>query len=76
LGGSTNEGWSELAATNAPVQDEAVLGMNQKTHSLPMSRDFLGPFSASKFSPLTYFPPPTSLTSFPTHSISKARESS
>jgi len=78
-------GWSELAATNAPVQDEAVqavLGMNQKTYPLPVPRDFLGAFSAPKFSPPTYFPPPTylppptSLASFPAHSISKARESS
>jgi len=53
-------GWSELAATNALVQDEAVqavLGMNQKTHPLPVPKDFLGPFSAPKFSPPTYFPP-------------------
>jgi hypothetical protein len=60
-------GWSETTATNAPVQDEAVqaiLGMNQKHILLP--RDFSAPFFAPKFSP------PTSLASFPAHSISKA----
>ncbi len=45
-------------------------GDEPKTHPLPLRRDFSAPFSAPKFSP------PTSLTSFPTHSISRARGSS
>ncbi len=73
-------GWSEPAATSAPVQDEAihaVLGMNQKHILFPCLGNFSAPFFAPKFSPPTYSPPPpTSLTSFLAHSISKARESS
>jgi hypothetical protein len=57
-------------------------GDELKTYPLPSPRDFSAPFSAPKFSPPTYFPPSylprpyTSLTSFPTHSISRAWESS
>jgi len=56
-------GWSEPAATNAPVEDEAiqaVLGMNQKPILFP--RDFSAPFSAPEVSLPTYLPPllPTS----------------
>jgi len=69
-------GWSEPAATNAPVQNEAVqavLGMNQKHILFPCS-GISAPFSTPKISPPTYFPPPTSLHLV--QSISKARESS
>jgi hypothetical protein len=65
-------GWSEPAATSAPVQDEAVqavLGMNQKTYPFPLPRDFSAPFFAPKFSYPTYLPPFTSLTSFPSRSL-------
>jgi hypothetical protein len=73
-------GWSELAATNALDQDEAVqavLGMNQNTSSSPAQR-FFSPLLCPKIflSYLLPAPPPTSLTSFPAHSISKAKESS
>jgi hypothetical protein len=78
-------GWSELAATNAPFQDEAVqtiLGMNQK-HILFLRPGIFQPPSLPQNFPLlptspppTYLPSPTSLTSFFTHSISKAWESS
>jgi len=71
-------GWSEPGATSAPVQDEAiqaVLGMSQKHILFPCPKDFSAPFSASKFLLPTYFPP-TSFTSFPLHSISRAWESS
>jgi hypothetical protein len=56
-----NLGWSELATTNAPIEDEAVqavLGMNQK-HILPYPK-FLGFFSlffAPKIFLPTYLPP-------------------
>jgi hypothetical protein len=53
-------GWSEPAATSAPVQDEAVqaiLGMNQKHILFSCQGIFQPPFSAPKFSPPTYFPP-------------------
>jgi hypothetical protein len=70
-------GWSEPAATNAPVEDEAVqaaLGMNQK-HILPCPKFLL--FSASSLPKVfgffslfsTSLPPPTYLTSFCAHSI-------
>jgi len=63
-------GWGEPAATNAPVEDEAVetvLGMNQK-HIIPCPKLLI--FSASslpqKFSLLlTYLPPPPPPTSLP-----------
>ncbi len=91
-------GWSEPAATNAPVQDEAVqavLGMNQKhknTSSSP-AQGFFSPLPCPKIF-LSYLPPtsllpitphptcpphsylPTSLPSFPAHSIFRASESS
>jgi hypothetical protein len=65
--------WSELTATSAPVQMRLfkVFRDEPKIHPLPMPRDFSAPFFAPKFSPSTYLPPPTSLTSFPTHSISR-----
>ncbi len=55
-------------------------GDEPKTHPLPMPIDFSAFFSTPKFSPPTYFPPPlptylpspTSLTSFPIHSILRA----
>jgi hypothetical protein len=54
------KGWSEPATTNALVEDEVVqvvLRMNQKTHPLPLPRDFSTPFSAPKSSPPTYILP-------------------
>ncbi len=74
----------KFRTTSAPVQDEALnrFGDEPKTHLLSLPRDFSAPFSASKFFPLSYsplsylLPPPTSFTSFPTHSNSKAPESS
>ncbi len=45
-------------------------GDEPKTHPFPLPRDFSNPLSAPKFSP------PTFLTSFLAHSISRARESS
>jgi len=76
-----NIGWSETTTTDAPVQDEAVqavLGMNQKHILLPCPGIFKPPSLPQKFPllptspPPTYLHPLTSLTSFPTHSISKA----
>ncbi len=78
--------WSEPAATSAPVQDEAVqavLGMNQK-HILFLCPGIFQPPSLPQNFPLlptssprpTNLPPLTSFTSFPAHSISRARESS
>ncbi len=82
--------WSEPIATNAPIQDEAVqavLGMNQK-HSLFPSPGIFQPLSLPQNFPLlptspppSYLPPPSCLLhlisySFPTHSISRAQESS
>ncbi len=62
------KGWSESAATSAPVQHEvvqAVLGMKPKhiqvghfCFPLPLPRVFSALFSAPKFSPPTYLPPP------------------
>jgi len=54
-------GWSEPAATNAPIEDEviqAVLGMNQKTHA-PLPKKVLV-FSAFCL-PQSFFLLPTSL---------------
>jgi hypothetical protein len=53
--------WSKPAATNAPVEDEAIqaiLGMNQK-HILPYPKflKILSLFSVPKFFPPTYLPP-------------------
>ncbi len=48
-------GWSEPAATSAPVQDET--GDEPKTHPLPLPRDFLTPFSAPKIFPSYLLPP-------------------
>jgi len=65
-----NLGWSEPVATNAPIKDEAIqaiLGMNQKHILFPCPRIFQPPSLPQKISLL-----PTSLTSFPTHSISRA----
>jgi len=44
------QGWSEPAAINAPVEDEAV-------QALPLPREFSAPLSAPKFSPPTYLTP-------------------
>ncbi len=69
-----SEGWSEPAATSAPVQDEAVqavLGMNQK-HILPCPRFLV--FSASSL-PQSFSLLPTYVNSFCFHSIVRARES-
>ncbi len=62
------KGWSEPAATSAPVQHEAVqavLGMKPKhiqvrhfCFPLPLPRVFSALFSAAKLSPPTYLPPP------------------
>jgi hypothetical protein len=62
-------------ATSAPVRDEAieaVLGMNQK-HILFPCPGIFQPSSLPQNLPLIplSYPPPTSLTSFPTHSIAK-----
>jgi hypothetical protein len=65
--------WSEPVATSAPIQDEAVqviLGMNQKHILFPCPGIFQPLSLPPKFSP------PTFLTSFPTHFISRIRESS
>jgi hypothetical protein len=79
-------GWSELATTSAPVQDEtvqAILGMNQKHILFPCLRNFQPPSLPQNFPllptsppPPTYLPFPTSFSSFPAHSISRAWESS
>ncbi len=59
----------------------SYFGDEPKTHPFPPLRDFFGPFSALKFSPLTYPPlptfppPPTSFTSFLVHSIAIVQES-
>jgi hypothetical protein len=67
------KGWSEPAATNAPVEDEvveAVLGMNQK-HILPAQsffffplllcpKNFLSYLPTSPLLPLPSYLPPTS----------------
>jgi hypothetical protein len=57
-------------------------GWTKNTSSSP-AQGFFSPLLCPKIFPSyllppppTYLPPPTSLTSFPTHSISKARESS
>jgi len=71
-------GWSEPAATNAPVQNEtvqAVLGMNLKHILFSCPGIFQPPSLRQNFPFLPTSPPPTSLTSFPPHSISKAQES-
>jgi hypothetical protein len=55
-----------------PAQDEAIqaiLGMNQKTHPLPLPWDFSAPFFAPKFSPSTYLPPLSYLPHFISHSL-------
>jgi hypothetical protein len=55
-----NSGWSEPAATNAPVEDEAVqaiLGMNQK-HILPCLKFWV--FSVSSLWPQSFSLLPTS----------------
>jgi hypothetical protein len=68
------EGWSEPAATSAPVQDEAVqavLGMNQKHIRFPCPGIF-HPLLCPIISPPTYLP---HLISFHAHSISKPLES-
>lgn len=65
-------GWSEPTTTSAPVQDEVVqvvLGMNHKHILFSHLGIFQLPFFAPKF-----FSPPTYLTSFSIHSISRAPE--
>jgi hypothetical protein len=65
------QGWSEPAATNAPVEDEAVqpvLGMNQN-HIRTAQIYIFSPTSTlpQNISPLpTYLPPPTSYLPLPT----------
>jgi len=74
------QGWSEPAATSAVVQ--AVLTMNQKHILFRCPGIFQPPSLPQNFpflltSPRSYLPTPsTSLTSFSTHSISRAWESS
>ncbi len=56
-------GWSEPAATNAPVEDEAVqaiLGMNQKPILFPCPETFQPPFLPQKFPAYLPSPLPTS----------------
>jgi len=68
-------GRSEPAATNAPVEDEAiqaVLGMNQKHILFPSPGIFQPPSLSQNLPLLPTSTPPTSLTSFPAHSISRA----
>jgi hypothetical protein len=63
-------GWSELAATNAPVADEpveAVFRMNENP-ILPARIFFFHLFSTPKFSPLL----PTTYQPLPPHSIARA----
>ncbi len=62
---STNSGWGHSSR----------FGGEPKTHPFSLPRDFSTPFSVPKFFPPTYLPPPTSLTSFPTRSVSTAQES-
>ncbi len=57
-------GWSEAAATNAPVEDEAVqavLGMNQKPSLFP-AQGFFSPLLCPKIFP-SYLPSPLLPTS-------------
>ncbi len=71
--------WSEPGATSAPVQDEAIqaiLGLNQKHILFPYPRIFQPPSLPQNFPLLPTSPPPTSFISFPSHSISRAWESS
>jgi hypothetical protein len=71
------EGWSEPAATNAPVQDEAVLvvlGMHQKHILFPCPRIFQPPSLPQNFPllpifPLSYLPLPSYLPHFISHSL-------
>jgi len=77
-------GWSEPAATNAPVADEpveAVFRMNENPILLPAYIFFSHLFSPPKFSPLvptTYLPPRTYHlpTPPPPQSIARAPETS
>jgi hypothetical protein len=56
---SCDTGWSELAATSAPVQDEAKhIQIGHFNFPLPLPRIFSALFSAPKFSPPPYLPPP------------------
>ncbi len=50
--------------------NSSCFGDEPKTYPFPLPMDFSAPCSLPKFSP------PTSLTSFPTHAISRAQESS
>jgi hypothetical protein len=81
ISGSTTARQLEwTTATSAPVRDEAleaVLGMNQK-HILFPCPGIFQPSSLPQNLPLIplSYPLPTSLTSFPAHSIAKAWESS
>ncbi len=63
-------GWSELAATSAPAQDDviqAVLGMNQKHILFPCTRIFQPPSLPQNFP--FYLPPPSYLPHFISHSL-------
>jgi hypothetical protein len=60
----TSWGWGRLSR----------FGDEPKTHPLSLPRDFSASFSAPEFSPPTYLPPLTYLTSFCAHSIVKAQE--
>ncbi len=69
------QGWSEPAATNAPVADEpveAVFRMNENPSSVLAYIYFFHLFSTPKFSRLL----PTTYQPLPPHSIARARETS
>ncbi len=67
-------GWSELAATNAPVEDEPVQPV-LRMNILPARRDFFFHLLfAPKFSPSPLLP--TTYQPHPPHSIARAPETS
>jgi hypothetical protein len=72
-------GWSEPAATNAPVEDEPVQPV-LRMNILPARRDcFFHLLSAPKFSTSPLLPPPSYLpptNATPPHSIARAPETS
>jgi hypothetical protein len=64
--------WSEPAATNAPVEDEAVqaiLGWTKNKFSQPKVFGFVSLFSGPKFFPPTYSPIPSSHLPHPSYKM-------